>query len=581
MSIKHHLSEWYKKILTPFFVVGVFLIGVIVVYAINTWNSGYRVYHNNTFVSVQGGNNGSVSRLIKSTCTVGDSIFIPTSGYAEWDGPNWFLKKKPSCVKLGCRTNSECGVGEVCSGYVAPVTTCQWTTSDINTACARSALTWYFGWTKIAQDVCNVLTTNWPVRAKYGILATWSDFGHPWYIFGLQVWWGSSSWESNCYTERSNLCKQLTKYPDSGTFSFSMNPHIASYSLFTNQCWSQSSVVSNYVNGTYKNILSHIECTLPTPSAPVSCSTITSPSVCSASAGCSSIVSTPETIGQCVDSNWKCGPSNWVIQYALPWVRPPTPTHLCSAGNPSPFTWDHTLGPGWFWNCLGLNGGANSHMCEAYEWCQSDDDCSDQQSICVGWVKANYCAGTTYTSAGVWTCNAWFYSQSQCSSYTTQASCVWQVDLWSLGQWDWTRDSCTWIPWGNTTQSCGSIYDSTKCNSVWWNCSWSAGTPVIWKCTIDDSVPPPGCAAWYQPKPILTFYWDGSSCSITQEDPSSCVSDFNYCIDECYCDYAACDRDGPWSNSCNSRKTCNLNCCSTYSKPGTPGTVCDPNQSWY
>jgi len=123
MLKKHHISGLYKKILIPIWVIAFFVVGLVIVYAINTWDTGYAVDKYGSG-NVYGGNNWSSCKRVINNCNIGTWIFVPTKYDSEWDGANGFLAQKPACVTIApctCRTNDECRGGEVCSGYVAPV----------------------------------------------------------------------------------------------------------------------------------------------------------------------------------------------------------------------------------------------------------------------------------------------------------------------------------------------------------------------------------------------------------------------------------------------------------------------------
>ena len=102
--------------MTPIWVIVLFFVGMVIVYGINTWDTGYAV---NKYGSgnVYGGNNWASCKRVINNCDIGTGIFVPTKYDPEWDGANGFLAKKPDCVTIApciCTTNSECRGGDVC-----------------------------------------------------------------------------------------------------------------------------------------------------------------------------------------------------------------------------------------------------------------------------------------------------------------------------------------------------------------------------------------------------------------------------------------------------------------------------------
>ena len=162
-------------------------LGVLFVYALNSWDTGYSV-GNGATVAVNGWYNWALCKRITNNCNIGGGIFVPTKSDAEWQGAAWFLNKAPSCVSIaacGCKTNADCTTPwTICAWYVAPIA----------------------GWT----SYCSLPNTDYVVKNGSNQYATFKDIGcYPtkmtayWYSFFMNTLWNilpctSQSTQSAC-----------------------------------------------------------------------------------------------------------------------------------------------------------------------------------------------------------------------------------------------------------------------------------------------------------------------------------------------------------------------------------------------
>jgi len=296
MRIKHHISGLYKKILIPIWILAFFAIGLVIVYGINTWDTGYAV---NKYGSgnVYGGNNWASCKRVINNCTTGTWIFVPTKYDPEWDGANGFLAKKPACVTIApctCKTTPECRGGDICKGYVAPVWTCNGTYTS-------PTLDWFLNTSELDQSISD---EEWSFGCIEGIgynptLSTSSEITQ--YVASLYQSQGQPEYHSFSYISNGGY------WPEP---AFPTKP-----SYLPTSVWQKANITSigwawlylDYCNrdsyGANPNTAADVRWEAKSSTYP--CGSL-SYSSCTTQVWCS-WGWTPETIGQC----WPCDPNVW------------------------------------------------------------------------------------------------------------------------------------------------------------------------------------------------------------------------------------------------------------------------------